>query len=233
MAESAPAGPRMVRGLHPWAVLLQMGTIRYSKENLTASCAAGVGKSFLKRWGMREITIGNSRLQFLVGDITAQDTQAVVNAANERLAPGGGVAGAIHRAAGPELWTECSGLGGCSTGEAKITGGYNLPNQFVIHTVGPVYSGTDQDPILLRSCYLSCLKLADEKGIASISFPALSTGIFGYPVEAAARVAIMAFRDYLSGDTGIRLVRMVLYDRSAYDAHVRALEELEKAGGLS
>jgi O-acetyl-ADP-ribose deacetylase len=214
-------------------VLLQSGTIRYSKENLAARREAGFRtSSFLKRWGMREITIGNAKLQFVVGDITAQDTEAVVNAANERLAPGGGVAGAIHRAAGPDLWQECSGLGGCHTGDAKITGGYKLPNSYVIHTVGPVYSGSVEDPVLLRSCYLSSLKAADAKGIRSLSFPALSTGIFGYPVEAAARVAIMAFRDYLSGNTGISLVRMVLYDRESYDAHIRALEELIKTGEL-
>lgn len=181
---------------------------------------------------MREIFIGNSDLQFVVGDITAQDTEAVVNAANSRLAPGGGVAGAIHKAAGVSLWEECAGLGGCRTGEAKITKGYNLPNTYVIHTVGPVYSGSEEDPVLLRSCYLNSLKLADEHHIKSIAFPALSTGIFGYPVREAARIAIMAFRDYLSGDTGIRLVRMVLYDRASYDAHIDALEQLEKIGEL-
>ncbi|HQG31448.1 MAG TPA: macro domain-containing protein [Deltaproteobacteria bacterium] len=182
---------------------------------------------------MKEISIGRSKLQFMVGDITAQDTEAVVNAANERLAPGGGVAGAIHRAAGPGLWEECSTLGGCRTGEARITRGYNLPNRYVIHTVGPVYSGSDRDPVLLRSCYIDSLKIADENGVRSISFPALSTGIFGYPVKEAARVAIMAIRDYLMGDTNIELVRMVLYDTASYDAHVRALEELEAGGEIS
>lgn len=182
---------------------------------------------------MRETTIGSAKLQLVVGDITAQDTEAVVNAANERLAPGGGVAGAIHRAAGPDLWQECSLLGGCATGQAKVTRGYDLPNRYVIHTVGPVYSGSERDPVLLRSCYISCLQAADARGIRSVSFPALSTGIFGYPVEEAARVAIRAFRDYLSGSTGIGLVRMVLYDRAAYDAHVRALEEGEREGGPS
>ncbi|HNY66122.1 MAG TPA: macro domain-containing protein [Deltaproteobacteria bacterium] len=182
---------------------------------------------------MREITIGRTRLQFVVGDITAQDTEAVVNAANERLAPGGGVAGAIHKAAGPGLWEECSGLGGCATGEAKITGAHNLPNRFVIHTVGPVYSGSEQDPVLLRSCYMKALQTADAKGVKSVSFPALSTGIFGYPVDLAARVAITAFRDYLSGPTGISLARMVLYDRASYDAHVRVLEEMDESGELT
>lgn len=176
---------------------------------------------------MREASIGSSKLQFVLGDITAQDTDAVVNAANSRLAPGGGVAGAIHKAAGPELWEECKGLGGCKTGEAKITKGYNLPNAYVIHTVGPVYSGSDEDPVLLRSCYVSSLNVADANGVKSVSFPALSTGIFGYPVAEAAVIAITAIRDFLSGHTNIRLVRMVLYDRALYEKHVRTLEDLE------
>lgn len=180
---------------------------------------------------MKEIRIGGSRLQCMVGDITAQDTDAVVNAANTRLAPGGGVAGAIHKAAGPGLWEECSKLGGCRTGEAKITGAYNLPNRFVIHTVGPVYSGSEKDPVLLRSCYINSLKAAEENGVKSISFPALSTGIFGYPLKEAARIAFAAIRDYLLKDTGIELVRMVLYDKAACDAHVEALEALMPGGG--
>jgi len=180
---------------------------------------------------VKEIRIGGSRLQCMVGDITAQDTDAVVNAANTRLAPGGGVAGAIHKAAGPGLWEECSKLGGCRTGEAKITGAYDLPNRFVIHTVGPVYSGSEKDPVLLRSCYINSLKAAEENGVKSISFPALSTGIFGYPLKEAARIAFAAIRDYLLKDTGIELVRMVLYDKAAYDAHVEALEALMPGGG--
>lgn len=182
---------------------------------------------------MKEITVDASLLQFVVGDITDQDTDAVVNAANERLAPGGGVAGAIHRAAGPGLWEECSTLGGCRTGEAKVTKAFGLPNRYVIHTVGPVYSGSDKDPVLLRSCYINSLKAADENGVKSISFPALSTGIFGYPVKEAARIAIMAIRDYLMGDTGIRLVRMVLYDTASYEEHMKALEELESNGEIA
>lgn len=181
---------------------------------------------------MEEIRIGSSRLQFVVGDITAQDTDAVVNAANSALAPGGGVAGAIHRAAGKGLWEECATLGGCGTGEARITSGHRLPNRYVIHTVGPVYRGSADDPVLLRSCYLSSLELADEHGIKSVAFPALSTGIFGYPLSEAARVAILAFRDYLSGDTGIELVRMVLYDQKALEAHVAAHRALVDEGEL-
>ncbi len=180
---------------------------------------------------MREVKIGKSRLQFVVGDITAQDTDAVVNAANTRLAPGGGVAGAIHHAAGPKLWEECKKLQGCETGEAKITKGYNLPNRYVVHTVGPVYSGSSEDSRLLRSCYMNSLKVADESHIKSISFPALSTGIFGYPLDAAAQVAIDAIREYLNGDTGIETVRMVLYDEKAYQAHMRTLETIDARRG--
>lgn len=143
------------------------------------------------------------------------------------------MAGAIHRAAGKGLWEECSKLGGCKTGEAKITSGHRLPNRYVIHTVGPVYRGSADDPVLLRSCYLRSLELADEHGIKSIAFPALSTGIFGYPISEAARVAILAFRDYLSGDTAIELVRMVLYDRNALEAHTEALKALIDEGEIT
>ena len=182
---------------------------------------------------MKEITIGKSKLQIVVGDITAQDTSAVVNAANKQLAPGGGVAGAIHRAAGPGLWEECSKLGGCETGEAKISLGYNLPNKYIIHTVGPVYKGTKDDQVLLRSCYVNSLKLAEEHKIKSVSFPALSTGIFGYPIDKAAYVAIKAIFDYLSGSTDIDLVRMVLYDERAYKEHVRALDAINAGVDIS
>lgn len=181
---------------------------------------------------MKEVSIGRSRLQLVVGDITAQDTDAVVNAANSRLAPGGGVAGAIHAAAGPGLWEECRTLGGCKTGEAKVTGAYGLPNRYVVHTVGPVYRASKDDPVLLRSCYMSSLATAEKHGVKSIAFPALSTGIFGYPLKDASRVAITAVRDYLSAGTGIELVRMVLYDRSALESHVRALEDLQAKGEL-
>jgi O-acetyl-ADP-ribose deacetylase (regulator of RNase III) len=176
---------------------------------------------------MLRLRIGNSDLEIIKGDITNQDTEAVVNAANTRLAPGGGVAGAIHSAAGPELWAECKGLGGCGTGEAKITKAYNLPNKYVIHTVGPVYSGTESDAKLLESCYLNSLKLADEYEIKSISFPAISTGIFGYPLKEASEVAVRTISDYLKGATGIKLVRMVLYDEVAYQTHEITLKQYE------
>ena len=173
-----------------------------------------------------KIEINNSILELLKGDITKQDTEAVVNAANGRLASGGGVAGAIHRTAGPGLWKECKKLGGCETGKAKITSGYDLPNKFVIHTVGPVYSGAKSDPELLNNSYFNSLKIADENGIESISFPALSTGAFGYPVEEAARIALQTIINYLKTDTAIKLVRMVLYDSRSYEIHKTILDEL-------
>lgn len=172
------------------------------------------------------MTLGKSKLQLLKGDITQQDTEAVVNAANKRLAPGGGVAGAIHRSAGPALWEECKRLDGCETGEAKITRAYNLPNKFVIHTVGPVYSGSKSDPELLKASYLNSLRLADERNIKSISFPALSTGAFGYPKEEASRIALQTIVDYLKGATGIELVRMVLHDDPSLDIHKAVLGEM-------
>jgi O-acetyl-ADP-ribose deacetylase (regulator of RNase III) len=182
---------------------------------------------------MKGTHFGKSRLQFVVGDITAQDTEAVVNAANKKLAPGGGVAGAIHLTAGPGLWKECMRLGGCETGQAKISGGHGLPNTYVIHTVGPVYSGSQEDAVLLRSCYVNSLELADMHKVKSISFPALSTGIFGYPLDKAAYVAIKAIKEFLEGNTGIELVRMVLYDEGSYNEHLRALDAVNAGVDIS
>ena len=173
-----------------------------------------------------KIKVGKASLELVQGDITAQDTEAVVNAANKQLAPGGGVAGALHRAAGSELWEECKKLGGCETGEAKITRAYKLPNKFVIHTVGPVYSGSEKDVGLLRDSYLNSLKLAEENKIKSISFPALSTGAFGYPANEAACIALQTIIEYLKGNAGIELVRMVLYDDGSFAVHKDVLEVL-------
>jgi O-acetyl-ADP-ribose deacetylase (regulator of RNase III) len=173
-----------------------------------------------------EIAVENSTIELVQGDITQQDTEAIVNAANKRLAPGGGVAGAIHRAAGPELWSECKKMGGCETGEAKMTRGYNLKAKYVIHTVGPVYSGSPQDPKLLASCYRNSLRLAVENGIESISFPAISTGVFGYPGEEAAQVALKEVIDFLRGNDKRIEVRFVLWGEDALRAHEEKLREL-------
>ena len=136
------------------------------------------------------------------------------------------MAGAIHRAAGPRLWEECKRLGGCETGEAKLTSGYRLKAKYVVHTVGPVYSGSPRDPEDLKACYTNSLKVADKKGITSIAFPAISTGAFGYPMEDAARVSLRAVMDYLRKAAVLKLVRFVLYSRSDYEVFKKVLESL-------
>lgn len=170
--------------------------------------------------------VGPTRLEFVQGDITRQDTEAIVNAANRKLEPGGGVSGAIHRAAGPSLWGECQMLSGCATGEAKITSGYHLNAKHVIHTVGPVYSGSEQDAALLRQSYQSSLRLALEQSLKSISFPSISTGVFGYPVREAARTAIQAVRDFLVDSPDLELVRFVLFSQSDLMIYIKAAEEV-------
>lgn len=173
-----------------------------------------------------KVEIGDSILELVEGDITKQETEAIVNAANKRLSPGGGVSGAIHDSAGPELWEECRELKGCESGEAKITKGYNLPSSYVIHTVGPVYSNSPRDPKLLSSSYRNSLELAEDYGIESISFPAISTGVFGYPEEDAAEVAIETVKDFLEEDTDIKTVRFVLFSRESLEAHEKVLRDL-------
>lgn len=173
---------------------------------------------------VREVADG--QFELVEGDITSQETEAIVNAANKRLAPGGGVAGAIHRAAGPELWEESKQLGGCETGEAKITGGYELPASYVIHTVGPVYSNSPEDPELLEASYRNSLELAAEKGIKSISFPALSTGAFGYPEEEAGEIAVKTIKDFLENHPVPDLVRLVLYGENSFHLHKEILHRI-------
>ncbi|MFZ3085038.1 MAG: macro domain-containing protein [Candidatus Hydromicrobium sp.] len=172
--------------------------------------------------------IGNSILELLNGDITVQGTEAIANAANRRLSPGGGVSGAIHRAAGPQLWEECKKLGGCNTGEAKLTSGYNLKVKYVIHTVGPVYSSSINDAEDLKDCYRNSLLLASRKNIKSISFPSISTGIFGYPVKDASMIALKTIIDFLKEHTEIELVRMVLFSKGDYNIYKSSLENILK-----
>ena len=163
----------------------------------------------------------------VMGDITKiTEVEAIVNAANNSLLGGGGVDGAIHRAAGPELLKECRTLHGCETGQAKITGAYNLPCDYVIHTVGPVWrGGTFGEAELLAACYYNSLKLAVEKGIRRIAFPSISTGVYGYPVEKAAQVAVEAVRRFLTEHPGkLDLVRWVLFDertKKIYEEEVK------------
>ncbi|MFB6290102.1 MAG: macro domain-containing protein [Candidatus Bipolaricaulia bacterium] len=171
-------------------------------------------------------TIDGSTFELVRGDITNQETEAIVNAANKKLAPGGGVAGAIHRAAGDQLWEECKQLGGCETGKAKITKGYDLPASYVIHTVGPVYSNSPEDPRLLEASYRNSLKLAAENGIESVSFPALSTGAFGYPEEEAGKIALDTIIDFLTDRPQPELVRLVLYGKSSFDLHKKLLNDI-------
>lgn len=170
--------------------------------------------------------MGLARLELATGDITKQKTEAIVNAANTRLSPGGGVSGAIHQAAGPELWKEAKTLGGCPTGEARITKGYLLPARFVIHTVGPVYSNSSQDPKKLSSCYKSSLDLALGYNLNSISFPSISTGIFGYPVEPASIIALNTVIDYLEKNHKPALVRFVLYSDTDFNTYHNSLDKI-------
>ena len=176
---------------------------------------------------VERLELGGTVLEIVRGDITRQDTDAIVNAANARLAPGGGVAGAIHRAAGSGLWEECKTLGGCITGEAKLTSGHSLKAKYIIHTVGPVYRGTSRDAEDPQACYRNSLRLADENGIPSVAFPAISTGAFGYPLKEAAQISLATVIEYLKEETGLKLVRFVLYSQSAYDTFRDVLTTLK------
>ena len=167
------------------------------------------------------------RIEIIQGDITKQAVDAIVNAANTSLLGGGGVDGAIHRAAGPELLAECRTLHGCRTGEAKLTKGYRLPARFVIHTPGPVWHGGGSgEEALLASCYRSCLTLAAEHGCETVDFPSISTGVYHFPLEKASRIALSTIADFLAGHPAIKRVRMVCFDERTKAYYDRALEEL-------
>jgi O-acetyl-ADP-ribose deacetylase len=166
----------------------------------------------------------DGRIQVVQGDITKLDVDAIVNAANTTLLGGGGVDGAIHRAAGPELLAECRTLGGCRPGEAKITQGYRLPARFVIHTVGPVWRGGKHDEArTLANCYRNSLQLAVENELKTIAFPAISCGAYGYPIKEAAHIASKTARDFLAVSDEIKKVIFVVWGEDVYDAYRQIL----------
>ncbi len=166
-------------------------------------------------------------IKAILGDITKQtDVDAIVNAANKTLLGGGGVDGAIHRAAGPKLLDECIALNGCKTGEAKITGAYNLPCEYVIHTVGPVWhGGNNNEPDLLKSCYINSLSIAKEKGIRRIAFPSISTGVYSYPLTQAAIIAVNAVKEYTEKNKeAFDLVEWVCFDEKTLKYYSAAID---------
>lgn len=164
------------------------------------------------------------RISVLKADITILDVDAIVNAANTTLLGGGGVDGAIHRAAGPELYEECAKLGGCATGKAKLTRGYRLPAKYVIHTVGPVWTGGDRgEPALLASCYRCCFKLARDHGLRSLAFPAISCGVYRFPVGKAVEIAVRETRAELEQNKWIEKVIFACFGDEVYEAYLKAL----------
>ena len=168
-------------------------------------------------------------LQLVRNDITDMKVDAIVNAANETLLGGGGVDGAIHRTAGPKLLHECRTLGGCRIGQAKITRGYRLPAKYVIHTPGPVWNGGgSHEAELLESCYRSCLELAEANGCRPVAFPSISTGVYHFPLEQAAEIAVRTILEYGKGGTALEVVEMVCFDgrtKAAYDAALAKMKE--------
>jgi len=176
---------------------------------------------------MKTESVIMNRIEVVEGDITKQRVDAIVNAANTTLLGGGGVDGAIHRAAGPELLEECRALGGCPTGEAKITRGYNLPAQWVIHTAGPVWrDGRHGEEELLAGCYRNSLALAEQKGLRTIAFPSISTGAYGFPMDKAARIAVAEIRKFLERNRTMEKVVLVCFGKGAFDVHLNAVAEI-------
>jgi O-acetyl-ADP-ribose deacetylase (regulator of RNase III) len=173
------------------------------------------------------VQLGQTTLELVQGDITQQTTDAIVNAANSSLLGGGGVDGAIHRAAGPSLLQATRKLGGCDVGDAKITPGFNLKARHIIHAVGPVYREDDPEVVrLLASAYRRCLETAAEHGLRSVAFPAISTGVYGYPMRAAADTALATIWDFLAHNPQFDLIRVILYEVGAFDIFSAALQAL-------
>jgi len=171
-------------------------------------------------------TINGVTLALIRGNIVEVHADAIVNAANSGLRGGGGVDGAIHRAAGPSIMEECRKIGGCPTGKAVVTTAGRLPAKYIFHAVGPIYSGGTDDERLLASAYQSCLNLAEQHQVKSISFPSLSTGIYGYPLELAAPIALRTIIEHIKKPTCLQQVLMVLFGESAYKVHERVLNKL-------
>jgi O-acetyl-ADP-ribose deacetylase (regulator of RNase III) len=167
-----------------------------------------------------------NKLEAIQGDITRLKVDAIVNAANSSLLGGGGVDGAIHRAAGPELLAECKRIGGCPTGEARITKGYHLPAKYIIHTVGPVYSGKPSDSQLLKNCYQNSLALAVENNIATIAFPAISCGVYGYPIEKASQIAVNTSCSVLDNTPSIEKILFALFSQHDHAIYVDTIKNL-------
>jgi O-acetyl-ADP-ribose deacetylase (regulator of RNase III) len=170
--------------------------------------------------------IDSATIELVEGNIVTQDVDAIVNAANSSLLGGGGVDGAIHAAAGPELLAECRTLGGCPTGEARLTKGYRLKARHVIHTVGPVYSGQGDEAALLAGAYRNSLALAAQHGLRTVAFPSISTGAYGYPLDEAAPIALRTVKEYLEANPGLDLVRFVLFGAAAHAAYESAAQDL-------
>lgn len=167
----------------------------------------------------------DDRLVIIQGDITKVDADAIVNAANSTLLGGGGVDGAIHAAAGPGLLRECRKIGGCPTGDARITGGYDLPAKYVIHTVGPIWRGGDnREDELLAFCYRSCFRLMVDNGLKSIAFPSISTGAYGFPIERASKIAVREIAGFLKKNIHVERVVVVCFGQRVYDAYMEAVK---------
>lgn len=193
-----------------------------------------IAKQAMQNKFYTQVQIHNTTLELIVGDITKQDVDAIVNAANSSLLGGGGVDGAIHRAAGPELLKETRDLGGCKTGHAKISGAYRLPATYVIHAVGPIYrTGDSNVALLLASAYQRSLELAEKYKLTSVAMPAISTGIYGYPIDKAAPVALNTAIEFATEmATSLKLIRFVLFTEDIFQQFKQALKQIQESKRL-